>query len=195
MELGVPRLGTKTARETGRTVIWTIAFKVLLSLVLVVFAVGAVDFALAWNTHRILATAAREAARITVSTPLNSATCRDRTPCSIESAADAAKQYLTKIGLGQASCIAPKSPSLSGVLVWVFSCDGNADCSISSSTVCVKIDMTIVITGKNGAWIPYTKATVQYPHSWALESVLNRLPGRPVLPLSKSLSANALMRD
>jgi TadE-like protein len=195
MELGVPRLGTKTARETGQTVIWTIAFKVLLSLVLAVFAVGAVDFAYAWNAQHILESAAREAARITVSTPLNSATCRDRTPCSIESAADAAKQYLIKAGLGQASCINPKSPSLSGVLVWVFSCDGNANCSTSSSTVCVKIDMTIVITGQNGAWIPWTKATVQYPHSWALESVLNRLPGRPVLPLPKSLLANALMRD
>jgi len=195
MELGVPRLGIKTARETGPTVIWTIAFKALLSLVLAVFAVGAVDFAYAWNAQRILESAAREAARITVSTPLNSATCRDRTPCSIESAADAAKQYLMKAGLGQASCINPKSPSLSGVLVWVFSCDGNAGCSTSSSTVCVKIDMTIVITGQNGAWIPWTKATVQYPHSWALESVLNRLPGRPVLPLPKSLLANALMRD
>lgn len=195
MELGVRHSGTKMARETGQTVIWTIAFKVLLLLLMAVFAVGAVDFAYAWNTHHILETAAREAAQITVSTPLNSATCRDRTPCSIESAADAAKQYLTQAGLGQASCINPKSPSLSGVLVWVFSCDGNADCSTSNGTVCVKIDMTVVVVGQNGAWIPWTKATVQYPHSWALQSVLNRLPGRPLLPIPKSLSANALMRD
>jgi|HubBroStandDraft_6_1064221.scaffolds.fasta_scaffold00297_27 hypothetical protein len=195
MELEVPRLGTKTARETGQTVIWTIAFKALLSLVLAVVAVGAVDFAYTWNAQRILESAARKAARITVSTPSNSTTCRDRTPCSIESAADAAKQYLMKAGLGQASCINPKSPSLSGVLVRVFSCDGNADCSTSNSTVCVKIDMTIVVTGQNGAWIPWEKATVKYPHSWALQSVPNRLPGGPVLPLPKSLSANALLRD
>jgi hypothetical protein len=195
MELGVRHLGTKMAGGTGQTVIWTIAFKVLLLLILTVLASGAVDFARAWNTQHILGTAAREAARITVSTPLNSATCRDRTPCSIESAADAAKQSLTKAGLGQASCIDPKGPSLSGVLVWVFSCDGNADCHTNNGTVCVKIDMTIIVAGQNGAWIPWTKATVQYPHSWALESALNRLPGRPVLPLPKSLSANALMRD
>jgi hypothetical protein len=195
MELRVGHLGTKMARETGQPVIRTIAFKVLLLLILAVLAVGAVDFAYAWNTRRMLGAAAQEAARITVSTPLNSATCRERTRCSIESAADAAKQYLTKAGLGQASCINPKSPSLSGVLVWVFSCDGNADCSTSNGTVCVKIDMTVVVTGENGAWIPWTKATVQYPHRWVLESALNRLPGRPVLPLPKSLSANALLRD
>jgi Flp pilus assembly protein TadG len=197
MELGVPHSGAEMASGTKglRAVIGTRTFKVLLLPGLAIFAVGAIEFAYDWNTKHILANAAREAARVAVSTPLNSATCTDRTPCSIESAADAAKRYLTKAGLGQASCINSRSPSFSGVLVWVFSCDGNTGCSTSNGSVCVKIDMTAVAAGQNGTLIPSTAVTVQYPRSWAVNSVLKRLPGGPTLPLPKSLSANALMRN
>src|SRR5262249_45494754 len=90
---------------------------------LVVILVGAIDFGGAYNVKHILTNAAREAARITVSNPLTDQSCTDPTPCSIEAAADAVKQYLTNARLSAASCINPKAPSSSGTLTWTYSCN------------------------------------------------------------------------
>lgn len=153
--------------------------------------VCAVDIARAWNEERVLSKAAREGARIAVSIPLNSPGC-DRTPCAIESAAEAVKNSLMNAGLGEASCITPKAPSFSGILVWVFSCDGEATCSSSSSGVCLKIDMTAVVVAKDGAWIPSTRVALEFPHSWTVGSIVSVLPGRLTVPLPKALSADAV---
>ena len=178
--------------EIERTLAHKKAFRFALLLLLgVIVAVGGVDFARAWNEERVLSKAAREGARIAVSIPLNSPGC-DRTPCAIESAAEAVKNSLMNAGLSEASCIAPKAPSFSGILVWVFSCDREATCSASSSGVCLKIDMTAVVVAKDGAWIPSTRVTLEFPHSWTVGSVVSVLPGRLTVPLPKALSADAL---
>ncbi|MGC2260092.1 MAG: hypothetical protein WA594_17415, partial [Candidatus Sulfotelmatobacter sp.] len=137
----------------------------LLILIVTVATLGGIDSAYAWKTHHVLANAAHAAAKITISTPLNARNCRDTTPCSIESAAAAAKSYLLSAGLNQASCIDPKRPSFSGVLVWVFSCDGSSVCNTGDAEVCIKVDMTPVAMQRDGTFIPYTRATVQCPHT------------------------------
>jgi len=153
---------------------------------------GAVDLVREWKTTRVLELAAKQAVRVTVTAPLHSAACTDRTPCAIESAADAAKQYLVSAGFREALCINPNGPSFSGILVWVFSCDGSPACSTSDRAVCVKIDMTAVTVGPNETVIPSSRVTVQYPHSWTVSSVLGLLP-RSSGWLPKSVSTSALM--
>ena len=162
----------------------------------VVFAalllVCAVDIARAWEKERVLSKAAREGARVAVSIPLSSLDCTDRTPCAIESAAEAVKNSLTNAGLSEASCITPKSPSFSGIVVWVYSCDGETTCSANGGAVCVKIDMTAVVVAKDGAWIPSTRVTVEAPHRWAVGSLVSLLPGRLRMSLPRALSMEAV---
>jgi hypothetical protein len=168
-----------------------------LGFVLFVALIGmsAVEIAYVWKAKEVLAAAARDAAKTAVSMPLNSKNCTDFTPCPIEQAAATAKRYLTGAGFQQASCIEPKSPSFSGVLVWVFSCNGSSSCTTKDAVVCLKVDMTPVTIHRNGTLTPLTRVTVQCPHRWVVDSVLTFLPGRLEFPLPKSVSASALVRD
>ena len=169
-----------------------------LSLLVVVLAATAADLARAWGVKQALSIAAQEAARVTVSTPLTSRTCPEpvlHAPCSIQIAAEAAKQYLAKAGFNKAACITPKAPSFSGVLVWVFSCDGSTACDSRSSSVCLKIDMTDLEVGNDKTLISNTRVTLQYPYGWSLGSVLRKLPGNATMGLARSLSASAVMRN
>lgn len=147
--------------------------RAVFALVIAALALSAAAFAEAWRTKSILLNAAEEAARIAVATPLDAKNCLDRTPCSVESAAATAKQYLTNAGLAQASCIMPERPSFSGVLVWWFSCDATeaSNCDSSVRALCLKIDMTAFIEGPNKSWVPCARVTVRDP-SWIRGLVL-----------------------
>jgi hypothetical protein len=188
------------ARQTSEAV-WARAVRLLLMVVAATVAVvGLIDSALAWETRLVLSGAARAAAKVTVSTPLNTKNCGG-TPCSIESAAGAAKSYLIGAGYSQASCIDPEKPSFSGVLVWAFSCDPSvaADraanfCDTSDGAVCVKVDMTAAEIQRDGTIVPYTRATVQYPHSSMMASILSLLPERLEPRLAKSVAGSAMLR-
>src|SRR5262249_30468718 len=145
-------------------------------------ALGIIDFARAMRAKRVLRNAAHEAARLTASTPLTSRNCNEPmryAPCSIQLAADAAKQSLAIAGFDKAACITPKTPSVSGVLVWIFSCDGGSSCDSQKDSVCMKIDMTALEVGSDKSLISATRITLQYPHTWILGSIPKLLPGRP----------------
>jgi hypothetical protein len=167
----------------------------VLSLLAAALVLSLIDSARSWKTKHMLANAAEQAAKVTVSNPLNVRNCRDATPCPVQWAAAAAQQSLIRGGVVQAACIDPKQPNFSGVLVWVFSCDGSSTCNTSDGTVCVKVDMTPVSRAENGEWIPFTRVTVQCPHEWELAAVLKLLPGKPTGPFPKSVSASALLRN
>jgi Flp pilus assembly protein TadG len=181
---------------------WAQAGRLLLLVVAGLIALlGIVDTALAWKTRLDLSAAARAAAKVTIVTPLNAKNC-GATPCSVESAAAAAKAYLLTAGLNQATCIDPQKPSFSGVLVWTFACDGTTsdgqlsnECDTSGSNVCVKVDMTAVEIRKDGTIVPYTKATVRYPHRWIMTSALKFLPERLTPHLPNSVAGTALLRN
>ena len=145
---------------------------------LIVMVVGIVDFGSAYNQKHILTNAARDAARITVSSPTSNATpncVNASTPCSIQAAADAAKQYLLDAGLNSASCLNSGSATSSGTLTWTFSCN----------SVTLTINRGLVVTGgPSGTVIQSTQVTLSYPHTWIFGNVMKLLvPGAsPVLP-------------
>ena len=182
--------GSKASPVWTRAVRLCVVFLFVAGFVLTVF-----DCARSWNAKRILGNAAEKAAKVTVSNPLNVKNCRDTTPCPIQWAAAAAQQSLIQAGVAQAACIDPRQPNFSGVLIWVFSCDGSNTCNTSERTVCVKVDMTPVSLAENGEWIPFTRVTVQCPHEWELAAVLKLLPGKPSGPFPRSVSASALLRN
>jgi hypothetical protein len=172
-------------------------------LVLLVISVMAamIDRVNAWRTERLLSGAARAAAEAAISTPLNANNC-GATPCPIESAAAAAKRYLVSAGFGQASCINPMSPSFSGVLVWVFSCDSTApagestrSCHTNGSAVCIKVDLTSVVIERNGTLVPYARAIVQYPQNWLMSAILRPLPRKLAPQLPGSVAGSARVRN
>lgn len=173
----------------------------VLALVAIFVIVAMIDLVNAWRTERVLSDAARAAAEAATSAPLNAKNCGG-TPCSIESAAAAAKRYLVNAGFGQASCINPMSPSFSGVLVWIFSCDATPpaaesahSCQTNESAVCIKVDLTSVVIKRNGTLVPYAQATVQYPHSWLMSSILRPLPRKLTPQLPGSVAGTARVRN
>lgn len=140
---------------------------------LAVLAVGVSDFGGAYNLRHILTNAAREAARITASNPLSDSSCTTTTPCSIEAAADAVKQYLTNAGLSKASCISPTSPNSSGTLTWTYSC----------SNITLTINRGLVLSGgASGTVIPSVQVTLTYPYTWTFGQVIGLLNGSITLP-------------
>ena len=171
---------------------------ILFSLLAVLLLLGAIDLRRAGRTERLLSNAVREAARVTVSTPLTSRNCLEPapyTPCSIQSAAEAARGSLAKAGFNRASCITPHAPSFSGVLIWVYSCDGSESCDSRNGSVCLKIDRTALELGSDKSIISVTRVTIQYPHAWTLGSIAKLLPRGPSLGLPNALSASAVMRN
>lgn len=173
----------------------------VLALMAIFVIVTMIDLVNAWRTERVLSDAAHAAAEAAISAPLNAKNCGG-TPCSIESAAGAAKRYLVNAGFGQASCINPRSPSFSGVLVWVFSCDTTApaaesthSCQTNESVVCIKIDLTSVVIQRNGTLVPYALAIAQYPHNSLMNSILRPLPRKLVPQLPGSVAGSARVRN
>jgi Flp pilus assembly protein TadG len=153
---------------------------------LVVILVGAIDFGGAYNVKHILTNAARESARITVSNPLTDSSCTDPTPCSIEAAADAVKQYLTNAGLSTASCINPKSPSSSGILTWTWSCN-NVSLTINRGYVISPQGSTTVI--------PSTQVTLTYPFTWTFGQIIGLLVNGATASTPSTLTASAVMQN
>jgi Flp pilus assembly protein TadG len=152
---------------------------------LLVLLVGIVDFGGAYNTRHILTNAAREAARITVSNPLNvyGATCSG--DCSIQAAADAVKVYLVNAGLGQASCIDPTSSSNTG-LTWTFTCNN----------VTLTINRGYVVTGGAGGFdIPSTQVTLSYPYTWDFGHVVSLLVRGTWATLPSSITTTVVMQQ
>lgn len=175
---------------------WARAIRlVVLLLVAVAFVLSWVDSARAWAARRVLAKAAEQAATVSVSTSLNAKNCQDAAPCPVVRAAAAAKQSLLQSGIREAECINSSQPSFSGVLVWVFSCDGISTCDTKDSAVCVKVDMTATRRGTNGELIPFTRVTVQRPQRSVVASVLKLVSGKQAEAFPKSVSASAMVRN
>ncbi len=153
---------------------------------LAVILVGTIDFGGAYNVKHVLTNAAREGARITVSNPLTDSSCTDPTPCSIEAAADAVKQYLTNAGLSAASCINPKAPSSSGVLTWTYSCN-NTSLTINRGYVISPQGSTTVI--------PSTQVTVTYPFTWTFGRIIGLLVNGATASTPSTLTSNVVMQN
>lgn len=189
-------MAAETETTSANSSLWAKAIRLfVLSLVAAAFVLSWIDSARSWGARRVLAKAAEQAANVSVETPLTAKECRDATPCPAQRAAAAARESLLQAGVNQARCINPSQPSFSGLLVWVFSCDGGSSCDTKNSAVCVKVDMTATQRGTNGELIPFTQVTVQRPQGSVVASVLRLLPGEKAAAFPKSVSASALVRN
>ncbi len=146
---------------------------------LLVLLVGIWDFGAAFALKQKTTNAAREAARIVVSTSLTDASCTSITPCSIVAAANAVIQYLNNAGLN-ASCISPGSPTSSSELTWTYSCSNGAS---------LVINRGYAVAGAGGSLVPSTQVVLSYPYQWWLARFL---PGyrTPALVKTQVIMAN-----
>jgi len=153
---------------------------------LLILAIGISDMGGAYNLKHIMTNAARDAARITVSNSLEDSSCPDSTPCSIEGAADAAKQYLVNAGKSAASCINPKSPTSSGTLTWTYACN-------SVSLTINRADN--VAGGALGSVVQSTQVTLTYPYTWTFGGLIGLLVNGSTITLPATLTTNVVMEN
>jgi Flp pilus assembly protein TadG len=131
--------------------------------ILLLLVIGVWDFGSAYLLKDKLTNAAREGARITVSTSLaDPAGSNCGSPCSIVAAATAVDSYLTNAGL-DASCINPSSPTATNGPDWVWSCANGTRLEINKGYTGLVL---------NGVILPATQVTLTYRVSWKLAGFL-----------------------
>ena len=155
-----------------------VEFALVLPLLLLLIA-GVWDFGSAFLLKDKMTNAAREGARIAVSTPLKTADCSSSTPCSIVAAADAVKQYMSGAG-NDAGCIVPDQPSS-------FTVPDRAN-YVCESGIALDIDRGSAIETGAGA-IPATRVTLTFPVRWVLIGRL--LPGA----IPRTISTTVTMQN
>jgi Flp pilus assembly protein TadG len=153
---------------------------------LLILAIGISDMGGAYNLKHIITNAARDAARITVSNGLQDSSCPDTTPCSIEGAADAAKQYLVNAGKSAASCIDPKSPTSSGTLTWTYAC--------SNVSLTIKRNNNVA-GGALGSIVQSTQVTLTYPYTWTFGRLIGLLVNGSTITLPATLTTSVVMEN
>lgn len=146
---------------------------------LLVLVVGIIDFARAYNTKHVTSNAAREAARLISSTPLNDSDCPTAwtinspgsgTPCAVQATAKTVANYLTAAGLNQGACLITATATFAPVLTWTYTCN----------------NVTLVIYKAYDTPNPYdttstiksTKVTLSYPYTFMFGRIIGLLvPG------------------
>lgn len=153
---------------------------------LLVFLVGIVQFGGAFNLKQKMANAAREGARIVVSSSMSDNTCSTSSPpCAIQAAAAAVADYMTQAG-ENASCINPSAPTSSAASTWTYGCsDGTS----------LTIDHNSYFTSSTGETITGTKVTLTYPYRWFFTDILKLLVPNSSLALPTTLAESAFMQN
>lgn len=147
--------------------------------ILLILVVGVWDFGSAFALKQKLTNAAREGARIVVSTPMNNPSpapgCSASVPCAIVSAATGVKQYLTDASL-DGSWINISAPSASSACPsgeWTY------DSGTSGESLVIQADVAITPTGSvvsaltaPAGSIDATEVTLTWPLKWGLGAFL-----------------------
>lgn len=152
--------------------------------VMLVFAVGIVQFGGAFNLKQKMANAAREGARVMVSNPLTDLNCLG-TNCSAQAAAQAVANYMTNNGV-DSSCINPGSPTSTGTESWTFAC-GNG--------ISLTINHQYNYTTSTGDPQTGTQVILTYPYTWAFNNVIKLLVPGSNLALPNTLTETAVMKN
>ncbi len=155
-----------------------VEFALVLPLILLLL-VGIFDFGSFFALRQKMTNAAREGARIVVSTPLSDMSCSTTTPCSIVAAASAVVQYMDNAG-ASLSCIQPASPTTSAGLMWTYSCANGASLVINRG-------YSFPVPGP--AVAPATQVTLVYPIEWRLAGFL------PGFSRFKTITTQATMQN
>jgi Flp pilus assembly protein TadG len=131
--------------------------------VLVFLVLGIWDFGESFAVKAKLTNAAREGARIVVSTPLTNFNCSSSAPCPIVAAAQSVVNYLTNANV-DVSCISPSSPTTTATIgeEWTWTCSNGTTLDINRSSVILE----------NSVYLPATVVTLTYPLKWRLATFL-----------------------
>lgn len=147
------------AEQGSQLLEFAIAIPVLLLLIF-----GAFDFGSAFATKQKLTNAAREGARIAVSTPSNlvdsNGNACSPAPCNIQTAAAAVAAYLTNAGLN-ATCIQSSTPSQGSYQDWTYACSG----------ITLEINRGAYFQVASGL-VSATQVTLTYPLTWRAQGLV-----------------------
>jgi len=183
LSLAQTSAGRWTLRGAARTEgAQLLEFALALPLLLV-FVVGIIQFAGAFNLKQKEANAAREGARVMVSNDLSSTTCTSGY-CSVQAAASAMANYMTNASF-DSSCIDPTTPSTTGPPTWTYSCNG----------ITLSINNQFSYTPSGGSLETGTKVTVTYPFSWFFNDIIKLLVPNARLSIPNSLTETAVMQN
>jgi Flp pilus assembly protein TadG len=143
---------------------------------LLILVVGIIDFGRAYNTKHVMSNAAREAARMIVSTPLSDSSCPSGwqssspgsgTPCPVQAAAITVSNYLTNAGLSAAVCLSSTTPTYSTSLTWTYSCNG--------VTLVINKAYQYAAYGSTTSTITGTDVKLSYPYTFMFGRVVGLL--------------------
>jgi len=157
------RRRTARAERGSQLLEFSLALPILLLL-----AMGILDFGSTFALKAKLTNAAREGARIVVSTPLTNLNCSSSVPCPIQAAVNDMKNYLNNAGV-DASCLDANSATSTASLSWTFTCDNGASIEINRGLLLTTGSLTV----------PSTRVVLSWPVRWKLAGFLPAasLPG------------------
>ncbi len=166
---------------------------------LVVLVVGAIDFGTGWVLKDRMANAARDGARVAVSVPNDTFNPQcSGTPCSVQSAASAAVNYLANAGLS-ACGLDPPSTSPSNVPApygWTYTSPSNCPGTTRNMSIVVERAVTTTVTvGTTTTTVLMTRVTVNYPFKWMFGSVIKLLAPSSNYASTLTLTTQEIMQQ
>ena len=156
---------------------------------LLVLLMGIIDFAGAYLLKQKEANAAREGARIAVSTNVTDITCTSIIPCSIQAAAQAVANYMTNAGV-DSSCIDPSSLTYTPFMTYSYTCANGISLKIYR-----EYGYTYTPSGGSPIAIFGTKVTVTYPYTWSFNKIIKLLVPGANVGLPANLTESAVMKN
>jgi Flp pilus assembly protein TadG len=202
--LGVKGQGTRDPRQAdwlsvlrGAEAAQLVEFALVMPL-LVVLVVGAIDFGTGWVLKDRMANAARDGARVAVSLPNDTFNPQcGGTPCSVQSAASAAVNYLANAGLS-ACGLDPSSTAPTngpGTYGWTYT-SGNCPGTTRNMSIVVERAVTTTVTvGTTTTTVLMTRVTVNYPLKWMFGSVIKLLVPSSNYASTLTLTTQEIMQN
>jgi Flp pilus assembly protein TadG len=152
--------------------------------VLLVFVIGIIQFAGAYNLKQKMANGAREGARIAINNPLQDSSCTSVTPCAIQATANAVANYMTNAGV-DSSCISPSTPTSTGPgpETFTYTCSNGTSLTINRSYI------------YGGGALVGTQVILTYPYHWFFGNIIKLLVPSSNLALPSTLTETVVMQN
>lgn len=158
---------------------------------LLVMAIGILDFGQAFNLKQKLNNAAREGARFAVEE--SCADCTQAAPSTTQSIENSIVNYLTNAGVNLCGLTGTTTPTIGpqAFASWTFT--SPQTCPGTSANFTIEIDRGNVFTNSAGAEVPSSLIIVNSPFVWTFTSVIRLLGAGSNAP--STISSNAIMEN